>query len=256
MQQQPEQPHQNLAPLLSIHTRHDQDWRVQAWEKAEIPARFWDMTLDSSPLVKTAPALIKRLTYPAEPDNDRKSTHEVIGKDGAISYAYDDPSWKAYIKALQDFDGSWFFHGAFGVGKTGLAVGYAREWLRRDEDNHGILFRSLPKLLAEIRATYNKSDSTTTEGKLLTRYQRLGLFILDDIGSEQVTSSGWMEDRLYQIIGDRHDEEMPMVFTSNLTLEQLAKRIGERLTWRILEMCGQAHIIEVKGRNLRDVAAK
>lgn len=157
---------------------------------------------------------------------------------------------------------SWYLWGAYGVGKTGLAVSYAYEYARHitrlGYKGTGLRFIRTPDLLTRLRSTYRKrqrdddDEAPETEGDVLDLYSGPGLLILDDIGAEQITGSGWVEDRLYQIIGARHDECRPTVFTSNLSLEQMAARIGERLTWRIAEMCGPGHIVEVKGQNLRD----
>lgn len=153
---------------------------------------------------------------------------------------------------------SWYLWGGFGVGKTGAAVGYG--WRYLHEVGGSVVFRTLPKLLAELRATYGRparqygdddGAPTETEADVIRRYQTCGLLILDDLGAEQVSGSGWVEDRLYQVIGHRHDEDLPTVFTSNLSLVQVAQRIGERTTWRIAEMCGRENVVELQGRNLR-----
>lgn len=184
-------------------------------ELSEIPRRFADFTLATSPLKKLA----KKLAL-AEPNQ------------------------------------SVFLWGDYGTGKTGLAVGYTWAWIEKTKGKRTALFRTLPNLLSELRSTYNPHpEETETEQNLLSQYQNVGLLVLDDIGAEQISAKGaaWMQDRLYQIVGNRHDEMMPMIFTSNMALDELEKRLGERLTWRILEMCGKDHIIEVKGANLRDL---
>ena len=190
---------------------------IQAkWDGSEIPSRFYAFTLATSPLKKLAKKLMP----------DKLTGGQSI-----------------------------FLWGAFGTGKTGLAVGYARAWLEKSKGRNSILFRTLPNMLSELRATYNPHpEKMETEQNLLDQYQHTGLLILDDIGAEQISTKGvaWVQDRLYQIIGNRHDEMMPMIFTSNMALDELEKRLGERLTWRILEMCGKENILEVKGPNLRD----
>ena len=215
-----------------------------AWAKAEIPARFKDFRLENSPLKATMPKLIDRLTWPRPPADD--AAEDV---------------WDAWGDRFTDWEASWYFWGAYGTGKTGLAVGYGREYMRRvatDEKldylraRSHVLFRTVPDLLSELRDTYRRDD--VSEADVIGKYTNVGLLILDDLGAEQVTGSGWVEDRLYQIVGGRHAEERLTVFTSNLSVEKLAKRIGERVTWRIVEMCGAGHIIKVTGPNLRDKA--
>lgn len=209
--------------------------RRKAWE-ASLPdrlARHWE-------LHSGVPAHFRHLRLDTHPN--------LIGDNN--------PGMRAQLWATDCSRASWYFWGTFGTGKTGIAVGYG--WRYLNETGGNVLFRTLPKLLSELRATYNRparndedSPQQETEADVMHRYQSCGLLILDDLGAEQVNGSGWVEDRLYQIIGERHDEDRPTVFTSNLSLSELRQRIGERIIWRIVESCGELGIVEVQGRNLR-----
>jgi len=201
------------------------------WQNSGVPQRFIDYRLSTSPIRAVNSKLIERLTCPSE---------DIVEWDDAF-----DRWW-----------GSWYFHGPYGVGKTGLAVGFAYEMNVQAfcEASQRIRFVTLPRLLAELRSTYNRrGENVETEQDVIDRYAKTTLLILDDLGAEHVKGSGWVEDRLYQVIGERHDEERVTVFTSNLSLKELANHIGERITWRILEMCGPERIVAVTGPNLRDV---
>ena len=173
---------------------------------------------------------------------------------------------------------SWYLWGGLGRGKTGVAVAYARRYLY--ETGESVAYQSTPTLLSELRSTYSAyprlrpwerdgdgdgwndraaQDAPSApvqravEADVMGRYQRAGLLVLDDIGVEQVTGSGWAEDRMYQLISERHDQGRPAVFTSNLPLKELGQRYGERTLWRIAEMCGPANIVHLGGRNLRKI---
>ena len=52
----------------------------------------------------------------------------------------------------------------------------------------------------------------------------------------------------YGALFGRHDYELATVFTSNLSPEQLARHLGERTAWRIVEM---STIVALEGPNLR-----
>lgn len=143
-------------------------------------------------------------------------------------------------------DSSWVLWGPPGRGKTALAIAYLRHWIERN--TRRAQFVSMPKLLSHLRGSY---DGEYTEISVIEHYCRLGLLVLDDVGAESVGSDAWFTDRLYQIIGRRHDELRPVVLTSNLSPEQLARRVGERIWWRVLEMCGADQIVHVAGPNLR-----
>lgn len=209
----------------------------KGWEESQIPKRFSKFRLESSPVARKSKRIMETLRYPAFPDCEPPS-----------------PEWEAFSEAESRWLGSIFLWGEFGRGKTGLAVGYAWEFLVKHGDDLStwtpVLFRSAPDLFSELRDTYRGQGKS--EEDLLKRYGTVPLLILDDLGAEHVKDSGWLEDRLYQIIGRRHGEELTTVFTSNLSLEALAAKIGERVTWRIVEMCGADRIIKIEGPNLRD----
>lgn len=219
--------------------------REHIWLSANIPLRFRGMRLETSPLGKTQAGLLKRLEGPEDIWENNSPTDEQF------------EVWSA-IRAL--WEGSWFFHGAYGTGKTGLATSLA--YARLEAETYGteshplctILFTTVPAMLSELRSTYGRhEEGKPTEQEVLRKYIEAELLIMDDIGAEQVKDSGWVEDRLYQVIGERHDQLRSTIFTSNLGLDQLAQRIGERIVWRIAEMCGPTNVVELKGKNLRAV---
>lgn len=148
---------------------------------------------------------------------------------------------KAFAEAGQF---SVFLYGGYGVGKTGIAVSLLKARVERECE--AALFVTVPNLLDAIRRGYAEK-STEQDSQMLDRAKRVRYLVLDDIGAERVTD--WVADRLALIIGHRHDEELATAFTSNLTLDQLAGRVGERTGWRIAEMC---EVINVNGRNLRE----
>ena len=183
------------------------------WYKAEIPQRFLKWSLESSPV---------------------------------------DDAVKAQLTQAGQ---SWLLWGPHGRGKTGLATGWLRHWMgvdeRPQETDHIVegLFVTLPDLLSQVRATYGP-DGGTSEADVVQRYREAPLLVLDDLGAEHVKGAGWLEDILYRLIGYRHDNLLPTVFTSNLSPQELGERIGERVMWRIVEACGDG-IVELRGRNLR-----
>lgn len=190
------------------------------WDAAEVPARFKDWRLDGCPDRELA----ARLKFPDHEEHDTAEEMDAIGE---------------WLK-------SWFFWGKYGTGKTGLAVGYLWERVKLE---YSCRFLSVPTLLSELRDTYRSDGGSEME--VLRRYQKPDILLMDDLGAEHVKDTGWLEDRLYQIVGDRHAEMRMTVFTSNLSPDELGARIGPRIMWRIVEMCGKANCVEVKGKNLR-----
>ena len=206
-----------------------EDQRRWAWHVSGIPAILYDATLSSSP--HSGEPVASKMRYPP-----------------SASFVEDAP-WKA---AVREWRRGWFLHGPVGVGKSGLAAGYMREWIWSGQGR--ARWVTVPNLLAEIRSTYGPPrEGKRDEADVVYAYAEAPLLVMDDLGSERMMDANmeWVQDVLLRIVGNRHDGLMTTVFTSNYSLEALERRVSERLTWRILEMCSQDHVVEVTGRNLR-----
>ena len=185
-------------------------------ERANVPRRFVDMRLVNSPNTEYALRMV---------------------------YSTGEPYQEA-----QEPD-SWCLHGAVGVGKTCLAVGSAYEMVQAPLPP--TRFVTLPAMMSEIRSCYD--DGGPSEREVLRYYKEAELLIVDDMGAEHTSSSNWLSDRLYQILGDRHDQLRPTVMTSNLSISELGDIYGERITSRINEMCNNGNnVLHMQGRNLRE----
>jgi DNA replication protein DnaC len=131
---------------------------------------------------------------------------------------------------LAEGRGLWFF-GDVGTGKTTLAMLVSREALDR---GHTVAIYSLPRLLAEIRSTFD-DELPGAYTDFLTRLAEVDLLHIDDLGAEK--TSPWVLEQLYAIVNDRYEAERAIVVTTNLDREQLAEQIGERTVSRLEEMC-------------------
>ena len=139
---------------------------------------------------------------------------------------------------LQKGDGhSLYYHGGYGTGKTFLVSLIAKELVIKGKK---IEFGNVPALLDEIKRTFN--DPTVSAQQVLKRYLDCDVLIMDDIGTEKV--SDWSVVTLYQIIDGRYNAELPIIFTSNLTPEELQARYAEkdklnagRIGSRLAQMC-------------------
>lgn len=76
--------------------------------------------------------------------------------------------------------------------------------------------------------------------------KRIDFLALDDLGAHHAT--GWAREKLFQVIGYRHDWLLPSVITSDRPLSELEAAIGRRTLARIVER-GQVAVIG--GRDLR-----
>ena len=142
---------------------------------------------------------------------------------------------------LDEGRGLWFF-GDVGTGKTTLAMIVAQAAI---EAGRSVAIYSLPRLLAEIRGTF-EDDSPASYVGLLDRLAEVDLLQVDDLGAEK--TSAWVLEQLYSIINSRYEGEKATVVTTNLERDELAAQIGERTVSRLEEMC---EIVPLFGRDQR-----
>jgi DNA replication protein DnaC len=107
------------------------------------------------------------------------------------------------------------------------------------------IFWNTTELFREIRMDFDRSYEMKKRVEEEIMKSR-GLLFIDDIGSEK--TSDWVMETFYLIINHRYNHRLPIIFTSNLSISQLANTIGERIASRIVEMCD---IIPIKGVDRR-----
>jgi DNA replication protein DnaC len=135
--------------------------------------------------------------------------------------------------------GLWIF-GDVGTGKTSLAMIASKEAIKR---GYSVAIYSVPKLLAEIRGTYD----TGSYGRLFEQLVTIDLLHLDDLGAEKQTE--WVLEQLYSLVNERYEQERAMVVTSNVTeAGELEDQIGKRTISRLMEMTIQVPLF---GEDLR-----
>jgi DNA replication protein DnaC len=126
--------------------------------------------------------------------------------------------------------GLWFY-GSVGTGKTTLAMLVSRAAL---DAGRSVAIYSLPRLLAEIRATF-ETDSEGSYVDFLDRLTAVDLLHIDDVGAER--TSDWVLEQLYAIVNARYEDERSVIITTNLERDALVEQIKERTVSRLEEMC-------------------
>ena len=141
-----------------------------------------------------------------------------------------------YITACRKFvqtpDFSLMIIGAFGCGKTHLAVSIMRE-LFMENKSSGMLFKNVSELLLDIRESFRMDDKDNTEGIIIDKYSNAKILFLDDMGAEK--TSEYSITTLYTLINKRYNDMKPTIVTTNLTIEQIEKQIHPRIASRFAE---------------------
>jgi len=124
------------------------------------------------------------------------------------------------------------FAGRVGTGKTFLACCIANALL----DAHvQVLFLVVPDYLDRIRSTYDLERPGYTELELTEAAKRVPVLVLDDLGAHHYTE--WGRQKLYSLVNHRLNHQLPVVVTTNVSLEDLEEYLGERTTSRLFQLC-------------------
>jgi DNA replication protein DnaC len=180
-----------------------------------IPPRYRGVSFDRPPV--------------SDMDRDMRSRHVV----GAV---------RAFVEQLDEGLGSgrglWLM-GNTGTGKTTLGMLVAKEALAAGKT---VAVYFTPKLLTQIRQTYQATDSEDAYEAFFKRLTSVDLLYIDDLGSERHTD--WVVEQLYALINERYENQRSMLVTSNAAGDVdkgqrlLEEQIGARSVSRLIEICG------------------
>lgn len=157
-----------------------------------------------------------------------------------------------FSKILQSRRGI-YIHGGVGTGKTHIAYALKKIWdnaYAQMKVRDGSIFWNVPDLMREVQADFDRSMYDKARPIERINNHR-GVVFLDDIGSEK--GSEYTKESLFIIINSRYEDMRPIVFTSNLTIKELAEKFDDRIASRIVESCD---IVELTGKDRRMEKAK
>lgn len=119
--------------------------------------------------------------------------------------------------------------GKSGTGKTFLASCFANDCAERGQSVIMLTAFSLVDRALKYHTTFNESKHA-----YLTPLLETDVLIIDDLGTESIFKNVTLE-YLYHVINERQLKGLTTVITSNLTVDQLAIRYGERIASRIMD---------------------
>lgn len=129
-------------------------------------------------------------------------------------------------------------YGNIGYEKTYLAACIANKMI---EQNKIVLMEKSSSIIDKIKESFNKEGLSEIE--IIELYSNVDMLIIDDFGNENL--SKWALEKLYKIISNRYDNELPIVITTRYNKEQLIEQlstendteIAEEIVKVLNEMC-------------------
>lgn len=170
-------------------------------------------------------------------NDDRKNPRM---SDTMRNYADKFPEFRKMGKGLLLF-------GDVGTGKTYYAACIANALI---DKGYKALMTNFVELAYQIEGRYNAKQ------EFIDSLNRYDLLVVDDLGVERDSASGYMQEMVYNIIDSRYRAGLPFIVTTNLTADQLKNPADiryKRIYDRILERCFP---LEVKGESRRRQALR
>lgn len=193
-----------------VEAAHDVWERNERWLRrlgnSGIPARFHDRTLAS--FKADSEAKERALTFARE----YVDGFETVAKTGRGA----------------------IFIGNPGTGKTHIACGIGLELMR--EQSKFVAFLTVQRLIRSIKDTWVKG-SGVSESEAIAELVEPDLLILDEVGVQ--FGSDFERNTLFDVINERYEARKPTIFLSNLTKQEVAAYLGERVMDRLREDGGK-----------------
>ena len=148
---------------------------------------------------------------------------------------------RTYALTFAPNAGNLLFVGGTGLGKTFLSACIARAVADR---GYSVVYESAGHLFGKLeQAKFSPSEEARRE---TARFTDCDLLILDDLGTEMpgqfVTAS------LYGLLNDRILYNKPMVISTNLNVDEIARRYSPQIASRL---AGEYHVLHFFGDDIR-----
>lgn len=150
---------------------------------------------------------------------------------------------KNYVRHFDDFRSEGkglLLYGTVGTGKSHMAACIANDLI---EEGFTVLMTNFATMVNILQSSFEGRQ------EYINSLNRYTLLIIDDLGAER--KSDYMQEQVFNIIDARCRSGLPMIITSNLTMQELTEPTDimcSRIYDRILERC---HPIEVTGTSRR-----
>ena len=122
---------------------------------------------------------------------------------------------------------------------------------------NALMQKSIPVIaVGAIGLTERISQSKRTWGEegvftVLNNLENADLLIIDDLGTEE--DNKWTRAMIYQVIEKRNSSKLPVIITTNISINELKNRYSDRTYSRLMEMCS---FIRNTGVDIRKIKGK
>lgn len=155
------------------------------------------------------------------------------------------------VNHVNDGDNLLITSSGTGNGKTTWACKIAGYYFRKivttTKIENEVFYLNVSLFMEQMRNNFDAKEQGFEQIKRQAMNCRL--LILDDIGVER--PSDWVLERLYDLINHRYTEMKSTIYTSNLSLDELELRVGQRIASRLSD----STIITLKGTDRRKMEA-
>lgn len=145
-----------------------------------------------------------------------------------------------------------YLYGKPGTGKTHITACMANELIKQ---GRAVLFTNMGEISKAIRGTFDTKGGET-EQSFMKRLNSIDFLFIDDFGTERLVKANedlWLQEKVFDIVNTRYNNNKPTIFTSNYSLAQMAKERG--LSMKTIDRINQKCVIlELKGSSYRNKA--
>lgn len=120
-----------------------------------------------------------------------------------------------------------YFYGNAGSGKTHLSFSILNHINQNTEFYSFAIY--VPEFIQRIRDYYSQGE---VELNPVLEIAKIPVLLVDDLGAERYTE--WVSEQIVQLLDYRYRNKLSTIITSNLKLNDLKERVGERIYSRVV----------------------
>ena len=181
-----------------------------------------------------------------EKENFDTLSYNVIAPECLSSYGKTVEICKQYALDFDKEPKSLLFTGTVGTGKTFLSNCIAKALIDRQ---HTVVYERADHMFGLMSKEYFTREKDETIEQWIGRFETCELLILDDLGTEFM--SEYTKSALFSLISNRLSAGLSTIISTNLSLNQIKKIYGERISSRLM---GEYLLLPFFGADLRTLS--